>query len=349
MSGLPKYYLGKPRDADMRVPEFVSECVMYFGIERDNPDGEFDPRYGGTAFMVGIPWEIDERYAHLYLVTAKHVVDGTNGMKTGVGANLKNGKPAFIHLTGSKWYFHPDKTIISDIAVLPASRIPMECHFRPVPLPLLSIPDHVGPGDEVFITGLFTNVPGQQQYRPIVRTGNFALAGSKEEKIQNIRVGSQIGDMEAHLIEARSLGGISGSPVFVRESVAMYMKDINRNVYLYGDFYLLGLVHGHWEMHAADKNHLDFMPKKRADDTVNVGIALVCPTRLILETIMQEELVMERKEREKSFKAKQESNVTTDSSFDLYDKDEFIKDLRKVSRKLPAEEPSQPDEEKSET
>lgn len=44
----------------------------------------------------------------------------------------------------------------------------------------------------------------------------------------------KLGDIEVYLIEARSIGGVSGSPVFVRESFPRA-----------GKHYLLGLMHGH--------------------------------------------------------------------------------------------------------
>ena len=68
--------------------------------------------------------------------------------------------------------------------------------------------NEVGVGDEVFITGLFSHHHGNHKNIPIVRTGN--IASMPEEKIQ-----TQNYLREAFLIEARSIGGLSGSPVFL--------------------------------------------------------------------------------------------------------------------------------------
>ncbi len=65
---------------------------------------------------------------------------------------------------------------------------------------------NIGLGDEVFITGLFGYVAGSQKNIPIVRVGNIAMM--PDEKVP-----TEGEPMEAYLIEARSMGGLSGSPV----------------------------------------------------------------------------------------------------------------------------------------
>jgi hypothetical protein len=66
----------------------------------------------------------------------------------------------------------------------------------------------LGVGDEVFITGLFTKVTETTKNIPIVRTGTVAMMPGEE-----IPFGNNL--IEAYLIESRSIGGLSGSPVFV--------------------------------------------------------------------------------------------------------------------------------------
>jgi hypothetical protein len=68
---------------------------------------------------------------------------------------------------------------------------------------------HIGIGDAVFITGLFSHHPGKARNLRVIRVGNIAAMPDEPVKTQR-------GEMEAYLIEARSLGGLSGSPVFVR-------------------------------------------------------------------------------------------------------------------------------------
>jgi hypothetical protein len=76
----------------------------------------------------------------------------------------------------------------------------------------------VAVGDEVFITGLFSQRHGTRRNIPIVRVGN--LACMTEEKVST----NYFGDMDAILIEARSIGGLSGSPVFLNLGITRIIK-----------------------------------------------------------------------------------------------------------------------------
>ena len=86
-------------------------------------------------------------------------------------------------------------------------------------------------------------------------------------------VPTKMGMTEAYLIEARSIGGLSGSPAFV---------------YKRNRFYLLGLMHGHWDIPPENKN--DFVDMD-SFGSVNMGIAIVVPAKKILEVLNQPKLV----------------------------------------------------------
>jgi hypothetical protein len=83
-----------------------------------------------------------------------------------------------------------------------------------------------------------------------------------------------------YLIEARSIGGLSGSPVFVRQMIPADSFSWRQTLYL------LGLIHGHWELPKGTENTLP------TDDgvAINMGIAMVVPARKILEVIRQKDL-----------------------------------------------------------
>lgn len=98
-------------------------------------------------------------------------------------------------------------------------------------------------------------------------------------------VETQLGKIDAYLVEARSIGGLSGSPVFanlgvvrVREGQLKYRPDGTL-------YYLLGLMHGHWDLGIPE------LDKVSADTTgiqrVNMGIGIVAPVEKILEVINQ--------------------------------------------------------------
>ena len=71
---------------------------------------------------------------------------------------------------------------------------------------------NIGPGDNVYAVGLFSLAIGRERNIPIVRTGHIAIMS--KEKIPGIRIGDWRGEAEVYVVEARSIGGLSGSPVF---------------------------------------------------------------------------------------------------------------------------------------
>jgi hypothetical protein len=126
-------------------------------------------------------------------------------------------------------------------------------------------------GDEVFIVGLFRHHHGNRKNIPIVRVGN--LASMREEKI----ITKDFGEMDAALIECRSIGGLSGSPVFLNLGVARIINGQFKHATGPMEF-LFGLVHGHYDTKASDVD----LPNDDLDadltiDRVNTGIAIVVP------------------------------------------------------------------------
>jgi hypothetical protein len=130
--------------------------------------------------------------------------------------------------------------------------------------------------------------------------------------------GTYCGPIDAYLIEARSIGGISGSPVFVHETVIMN-RTLTRpsdntqhakELLLHGEFYLLGLMHGHWEVLPKDKNSNPIKTKSRDEDTVNTGIAVVIPAKKILDVLYHPEFVEMRRLGEEA-ELKKRHGVTT--------------------------------------
>jgi hypothetical protein len=150
----------------------------------------------------------------------------------------------------------------------------------------------VGPGDEVFITGLFTHYAGIDKNAPIVRSGNVAMLPMGDEKID-----TNLGPMDAYMIEARSIGGISGSPVFVRETIQIPIATDGGKEKIIsspGSVFLLGLIHGHWDIPPEKKNDMHYA--EAIGGKVNLGIAIVVPAKKILEVINQEELMDARRD-----------------------------------------------------
>lgn len=96
---------------------------------------------------------------------------------------------------------------------------------------------------------------------------------------------AQYGVAEFYLVEARSIGGISGSPVWVRETISIraLRDETNQptNVMGVGYMKLLGVIQTHWD--TEDINRYDF--KHDSKRGVNAGIALVVPAKRVAELV----------------------------------------------------------------
>jgi hypothetical protein len=117
------------------------------------------------------------------------------------------------------------------------------------------------------------------------------------ERIPRVKIADWVGDVDGYLIETKSLGGISGSPVFVRETVyfsgAVGPERRPVQACAQGDIYLLGLVHGHWSIRPEDVNEtrIEVKSEKIDKEAANMGIAITVPAKKIMEVLNHPELV----------------------------------------------------------
>lgn len=170
-------------------------------------DGTF--RLVGTTFFVG---RDKQKNNYSYAVTAKHVIEGikSKGLdKVFLRINLTNGEAGLFATNASDWIYHNDKNV--DVALHP---IGLQGNFDHLLYPESAFvtpefinENEIDVGDEVIITGLFRHHNGTNRNLPIVRIGN--ISAMPMEKIQTKET-----LMDGYLIEARSIGGLSGSPVF---------------------------------------------------------------------------------------------------------------------------------------
>jgi len=277
LANVETWHLIPPADFNMLLPDITRKSVVYLGIEIS--DGGFRKiSYRGTGFLMAFPADKISGAWFGYLVTAKHVAIQFKEKDFYIRANTIDGKSIDINAPKEvQWHFHPTDSA-ADVAI---------CRFEPPPrtIDALGIPadailkEHVrkskgfGVTDSVFITGLFVYHQGNKKNIPIIRVGNIAM--TPDERIQ-----TSWGEMEAYLIEARSIGGLSGSPVFLIEDLPS------------GDMriHLLGLIHGHWNVAP------EIITDNVAEDAgikagINVGIAIVTPAEKILDVLNCAELV----------------------------------------------------------
>jgi hypothetical protein len=204
-------------------PSFL-ECAVYlYPSEKEAEDGD---RIGGTGFVVGfqLGGEGDlSRPIVLCVVTNKHVVDAGNAT---VRLNTMDGRTDIIPLDGARWYFHPDG---DDLAVIPIKLSNMhKVVYRFIPSSRFLTKEiskglEIGPGDDVFIVGRFVNHEGRQRNIPSLRFGNIAQMPWEPIKIDGR-------EQESFIIEARSISGYSGSPVFVYISPQVQASNWNPEI-----------------------------------------------------------------------------------------------------------------------
>ena len=222
----------------MRFPDNLLKCVGFISEHHS------EPQYLGTAFIVGVPGRSGHAYVHV--VTAKHVAECVDGKRYVVGVNFKDGKAGWFgsHL---KWWYHPTESDTVDVAVTvftPTERFDVEY----IPVSIFATDKRIkeynlGVGDEINVVGLFTRFFGSTKHIPIVRTGNIAMMPSDKLPVNG-------SETEVYLVEGRSIGGLSGSPVFARHTMSIDVATVDGNrqrMSGVSQMHLLGLTRGHWD------------------------------------------------------------------------------------------------------
>jgi hypothetical protein len=362
--GGDRYHLSRPKDSYMRVPDEIRKTVLFIGVK--NRLGAWD--WSGTGYLIALSdyqlrWsetmeengkQFATSTAHPFrlLATARHVAEKLEGVDFALKTMTVDGQPRIIEVpAGQQWFYHPTEKDDVDAAVTifypPDVR---ELALFTVQAEWFADEDaireaNLGVGDEVFIAGLFTMVRETILQHPIVRIGNLAMMPG-----ERIPFGGKL--IDAYLVESRSIGGLSGSPVFVRATVQVdaglkfkpgfALNAVNsptpniegiERLFLsgVGRIYFLGSMIGHWEAQTPTLS-----------ETVNMGVSLVVPAHKILEIIRQPELI---EMADKIINEMQKSNVEAKAVFDFYDSKEkpftqqdFESDLRKVTRRVETSE-----------
>jgi hypothetical protein len=327
-------------DPPVRVPDVMLKCVGFVGeaVGRDENGNAYGDLLA-TGFFVSVPGE--RVLSHfVYFVTAKHVARDLRGKEAYFLVNKLGGGVTTIPAMSDHWYLHPaDPT--ADIAVVPVgddgTTDIRAVKFNTLATPKLLQEFDIGVGDEVFATGLFTPVAGVARNEPIVRHGNIAMMPC--EQIQ-----TELGYADIYLVEARSIGGISGSPVFVRPSLRMMQDVLPRTQGSQAPAYsciLLGLMHGHWDIKESEMNRAYITHDRKHG--VNLGIGIVVPAQKIIETIFQPELYAMRKKYEdertrSSIPGMDSAKRTAQDKEEPFTKQDFEDALKKASRKITPDE-----------
>jgi hypothetical protein len=270
-------------EAGVRVEEKVTKTIVFIG----QANGPFIAH--GTGFL-GVNFIGESVFQQI--VTARHVIDGIPGKVVHVRINRKDGEAELIKIPKEHWFFHPSDKI--DVAISPTEISKDQFDIMHIPLSGPSVLTEeiirdrfIGTGDEIFVAGMFVSRLGETKNLPIIRSGT--IAAMPEEKIR-----TAYGYHHAYLIEARSIDGLSGSPVHVQIPPFRVIKgEIKAQM---GHVqYLLGVLLGHGAVtNPSDTIEILQPGSKRAKAKtvvasipLNTGIGVVLPIVHVIETVEQ--------------------------------------------------------------
>jgi len=144
----------------------------------------------------------------------------------------------------------------------------------------------IGLGAQIAIVGLFRSHYGKNRNVPIVRVGNISALPGEPVFTR------YTGYISAYLVEARSISGLSGSPVFVLQNEAVMLANTLKSSAPQQHAALLGLMHGHFDV--PNLNEDVVADEETPERSVHTGIGVVVPVHKILETARHPELIAMR-------------------------------------------------------
>ena len=300
-----------------KINELFSSVVFLY-------DKNNKPRGSGFFFF----FNFEELKAHIvYLITAKH-----NILKSiqdqGFMSVCMTTYPKLNGICKSENWHLDDNT---DLAICTYNDIPIltrdgrdisrKCAFNKNDLATKDDENIVECADTLSI-GLFSNYYGEKtRERPILRFGNIAMI--PEDKISiplpTENGGRELKDVEAYLIEQKSIGGMSGSVVLGSSNA------------LRGKVKIIGIIHGHYDLNDRSQNDYEnpteeqqckniktdceniyskcHKIEQQMQETyermksINSGISIVIPSYKILELLEREDVRKEREEAKKRYLA----------------------------------------------
>lgn len=274
----------------MRIPESYRTCTVFLG----QVDGD-DFVARGTAFLIAHTIGDDGGGGLPYLVTARHVTDKSRSEGEDLFVKV-NGPGGDADIVGP---LEPDDWWMSATSDVALRFFPEAPGFDLTPVwdwqfatAVFVESEGLGPGDEVFFSGLFTSHPGSDHVEPVVRFGNISMKPREPVRIRNADESVKL--IEAWLVEARSWGGQSGSPAFVylppdrQPGKLVVPSGPSHDAAVLASLpRLLGMVVGHFSLHddtafINDAAALGF-------DSLNTGIAIVVPAQALIDALEDDE------------------------------------------------------------
>jgi hypothetical protein len=300
----------------MAVDEIILKCTAFIGHPTERGFAA-----SGTGFFA-IFSEGEHDFG--YFITAAHVVWPDRKRKREipdqnihVRTNLKKGFRVESTPIKHDWVFHEDRLV--DVCAMPLGLYVEQSDSDETDISFLSLAGISVPflarldrnraprlGEEVFITGAFVGRIGEKKNIPVVRVGN--IAALPQEPLEFFSP-----HRPAFLLETRSLGGISGSPVFVnyfpshvrgrrhlQQATEINSTDpTKRREKIILPYGLLGMMLGsHSGQYAGDfvaDGDTDILPPKDADFNAGIGVAMNVTD--IIEFIEKNETLRQKRRR----------------------------------------------------
>jgi hypothetical protein len=241
----------------------------------------------GTGFFVAVDSPVYKNVSHFYLVTARHCIkyaareieENGNGYQLAVRVNVNSvlpdsfgpGNVDVFDCTTDGWIYPEEDSV--DIAIRGFGISQDYVDYLPISEKLFATNVSFRVGDSIFGVGLFTQEYGKSRNLPILRSGIIAALPTEPLEDNNSSE-----PYNAYLVEMRSIGGLSGTPIFVTNAELQQP-------------HLLGIVRGHWDLNRPMPT-IGYSEDENA--TVNSGIARITPVSELRKLLFSKELEQER-------------------------------------------------------
>lgn len=321
-----------------QIPPNLIDCVVYVYQADDEDETKIKPGSGGTGFFASVPFShLPESCA--YVVTNSHVV--RKDMPSFVRINVGHGATVTKTILPNDWFHHP---LGDDVAVTPLIFDDDETTQYAIPTDwMLKKELHsFQPGDHAFFIGRHMTLEGKRVNTPTVRFGNLSMT-----EVEPVYQGDDWPRwQETLVVEARTFGGYSGSPVFIEAAdqigIPTYRRlkqdqHFPRDPLQFEDeplhkewplvvhkrhaeapFIMLGMCWGHAGPFGAHLPGLKGMTRAEREMTINSGMMFVVPAWKIVETLMQDDVQKRQAAIEAALTRDEASAIeaTTDSAGD---------------------------------
>lgn len=298
--------------AKVRLADDARKCVVFLGQQAIDNNNALDPDRTATGFFL---FSDLDGVGTWYLVTNKHVALGPAEAPFFVRFNEQGTENSFLHkIEDADWAFHDDKTV--DLAVLefrpPPNTDTLAFDAKHILDPPRTEAKKIGPGDITYVVGLFKRLPGTNRCLPIVHTGHLALLNEGNERVRSFDWDNPLDKtakklIKAHLVQAHTLSGSSGSPVFIKRGIATFpVEETGVWPKAYGAVFLLGVWQGSFE---ALPDEILALEIGRKDDRVGVGIGNVVPAHQVREILLGKKLAKARAEAARKKLATQDATT----------------------------------------